>query len=98
MGFIQHGACTIIPSRPAFSSEELENMVNCYGLNRLNQLTSFLTIHLKNASSNANLLQTLKDLDEVRYCALELPSQYEEWGYSHGLALKVSKINSDTVV
>ncbi|KIJ28867.1 hypothetical protein M422DRAFT_76814 [Sphaerobolus stellatus SS14] len=35
LGYMQHGACTILPSRQAFTSEELNNMITFAGLNRL---------------------------------------------------------------
>lgn len=89
---MQHGAATLIPSRPGFSSEELINMINTCGLNRLNQIPSFLITHIKNARTNSTLLQKMKGLGEILYCALDLPREYEDWAYGNGLPIRVGRV------
>lgn len=72
-------------------------MINHCGLNRLNQITSLLTTHLKNAQSDVTLLSKLKALDEILYFAVDLPLQYQDWAYSNRLALKVSEGTKDPI-
>ncbi|KAF9240881.1 hypothetical protein BU15DRAFT_87455 [Melanogaster broomeanus] len=67
IGSLQHGSCTIQPTKIAFSSEELVEMIHQCQLNRLNQFSTFLSIHLRNARSNPKLLGYLQGLDEILF-------------------------------
>ncbi|KIK99040.1 hypothetical protein PAXRUDRAFT_823210 [Paxillus rubicundulus Ve08.2h10] len=88
IGSLRHGTCTIQPSIIAFSSEELIDMVHkCY-LNRLNQFSTFLSIHLRNSRSHPKLLGCLQGLDEILFSGLPLNREDEEFGYRSGLRLK----------
>ncbi|KAF8483112.1 hypothetical protein JB92DRAFT_3032722, partial [Gautieria morchelliformis] len=69
IGFLQHGACTIQPTQIAFSSEELFDMVDRCGLNRLTQFSSFLEKHLRNSYTNPRLLSLLQSLDEENWAS-----------------------------
>ena len=89
IGSLQHGSCVIQPTKIAFSSEELVDMVNRCGLNRLNQFAAFLAVHLRQSRKDAKLLSILRNLDEVLYSGLPLPRDEEEWAYSQGILLKV---------
>lgn len=88
MGFLQHGACTIQPTALPFSSDELLDMVNRCGLNRLNQFASFLGTHLRNSRTNPALLAGLKQLDELLYTGLPLAVEEEAWAREHGILVK----------
>ncbi|TCD69976.1 hypothetical protein EIP91_005565 [Steccherinum ochraceum] len=88
LGALQHGSCTIQPTKIAFSSEELLDMVNRCRLNRLNQFATFLAAHLRASRQNPKLLQTLAGFDEVLYSGLALPRDEEEWAYQNGIRLK----------
>jgi hypothetical protein len=89
IGSLRHGTCTIQPSKIAFSSEELIDMVHRCHLNRLNQFSTFLSIHLRNSRSHPKLLGCLQGLDEVLFSGLPLNREDEEFGYRSGLKLKV---------
>ncbi len=88
MGFLQHGACTIQPTALPFTSDELLDMVNRCGLNRLNQFASFLGMHLRNSRTNSALLAALKHLDELLYTGLPLAVEEEAWARQHGILVK----------
>ncbi|KAI0756673.1 acetyl-CoA synthetase-like protein [Daedaleopsis nitida] len=88
MGFLQHGSCTVQPSSMPFPSEELLDMVNRCGLNRLNQFASFLGTHLRNSRTNPALLSALKGLDELLYTGLPLAAEEEAYAYKHGLLIR----------
>jgi hypothetical protein len=90
VGFLQHGACTIQPTQIAFSSEELFDMVDQCGLNRLNLFSPFLEKHLRNSYSNPKLLSLLQSLDEVIYGGACLGSEEQNWGYNNGILMTVS--------
>ncbi|THH30067.1 hypothetical protein EUX98_g4125 [Antrodiella citrinella] len=88
LGALQHGSCTIQPTKIAFSSEELMDMVARCRLNRLNQFATFLASHLRASRQNPKLLRTLADFDEVLYSGLALPREEEDWAYQNGVRLR----------
>ncbi|KAI9058857.1 acetyl-CoA synthetase-like protein [Trametes sanguinea] len=88
MGYLQHGVCTIQPTKIAFSSEELVDMVQRCRLNRLNQFATFLAAHLRNSRTDPALLAVLQQLDELLYSGLPLAPEEEAWAYAHGILLK----------
>ncbi|KXN89924.1 hypothetical protein AN958_04928 [Leucoagaricus sp. SymC.cos] len=88
LGSLQHGSCTIQPTAMSFSSEELMDMINHCGLNRLNQFAAFLANHLRRSRTDKELLSELVGLDEVLYSGLPLPRDEEEWAYKSGIKLR----------
>ena len=89
IGSMQHGACTIKPSKIGFSSEELVDMIARCSLNRLHQFASFLGLHIRHARQNPKLLAHLKALDTIMYSGLPLPSEEEEFANQTGLNIIV---------
>lgn len=90
MGSIQHGSCTIQPSKIGFSSEELVDMINRCDLNRLHQFATFLSVHIRHAHNNPKLLAHMQSLDTIIFSGLPLPQEDEEYAYQSGLKLMVS--------
>lgn len=88
IGSLQHGACTVQLTRIMFSSEELLDMIQHCGLNRLNQFSTFLTNHLRQSRQNPKLLKALRHLDEVLYSGIPLDRDDENWAYQNGLKVK----------
>ncbi|KAL1951670.1 hypothetical protein VTO73DRAFT_819 [Trametes versicolor] len=88
MGYLQHGVCTIQPTKIAFSSEELMDMVHRCRLNRLNQFATFLAAHLRRSQNDPALFAVLKGLDELLYSGLPLAAEEEAWAYANGILLK----------
>ncbi|KAI0639736.1 acetyl-CoA synthetase-like protein [Trametes polyzona] len=88
IGYLQHGVCTIQPTKIAFSSEELMDMVRRCRLNRLNQFATFLAGHLRRSRNDSALLAVLKQLDELLYSGLPLAQEEEAWAYANGILLK----------
>jgi len=89
LGNLQHGSCTIQPSKIAFSTDELVEMVERCGLNRLNQFSTFLSTHLTTSRRDARILALLSNLDEVIHSGLPLPREDEDWAYRNKINLKV---------
>ena len=89
IGALQHGTCTIQPTKIAFSSEELVDMILRCHLNRLNQFSTFLSSHLRNARSHPKLLGQLRSLSEIIFSGLPLCREDEEFAYHNGLKIKV---------
>jgi hypothetical protein len=89
LGSLQHGSCTIQPTKIAFSQYELMDMVTRCHINRLNQFAGFLVTNIRAARDNPQLLRLLQSLDEIAYSGLPLPQDEEKWAYSQGLQLKV---------
>ncbi|KAG1761936.1 hypothetical protein EDD22DRAFT_980000 [Suillus occidentalis] len=81
IGALQHGSCVIQPTKIAFSSEELIDMIHRCQLNRLNQFSTFLSIHLRNS-------RTKPQTSWIPSNGLSLPREDEDWSYKHGLNLK----------
>ncbi|KAN0100713.1 hypothetical protein V8E55_000697 [Tylopilus felleus] len=88
IGSLQHGTCTIQPTKIAFSSEELLDMILRCDLNRLNQFSTFLSAHLRNARSHAKLLGHLRNLSEIIFSGLPLPREDEEFAYRNEIKIK----------
>lgn len=91
LGSLQHGSCTIQPSKIMFSPDELVDMIVRCHLNRLNQFAAFLATNIRAARQSPKLLSLLQNLDEIAYSGLPLPQDEETWAYSQGLQLKVRK-------
>ena len=87
-GSLQHGSCTVQPTKITFSSAELLDMITRCRLNRLNQFATFLATQLRASRSDPKLLDALRNLDEVLYSGLMLPRDDEEWAYRNGILLK----------
>lgn len=87
LGSMQHGSCTIQPTKIAFSPEELTDMITRCGLNRLNQFATFLSTQLRSSRSDPKLLHLLQGLDDILYSGLPLPQEDEKWALDHGLRL-----------
>lgn len=68
-------------------------MVHRCGLNRLNQFSTFISSHFRNARENPKLLVDLQMLDSILYSGLPMPQEEEDWAYRNGLKLSVSEIN-----
>lgn len=66
-------------------------MIKRCGLNRLHQFATFLSTHIRHARQNPKLLALLQSLDTVLYSGLPLPREDEEFAYSSGLNLVVSR-------
>jgi len=88
IGALQHGTCTIQPTKLPFPSTELVDMINQCGLNRLTQFASFVAGHIRNAREDPHLLGMLQGLDEVLHAGLPLPAEEEEWARHNGILLR----------
>ncbi|KIJ68334.1 hypothetical protein HYDPIDRAFT_81995 [Hydnomerulius pinastri MD-312] len=88
IGGLQHGTCTIQPTKIGFSSEELVDMVHRCHLNRLSQFSTFLSTHLRNSRSNPKLLGYLQSLDQIVFSGLPLNREDGEWAHRSGLQMR----------
>ncbi|KAJ4486270.1 acetyl-CoA synthetase-like protein [Lentinula aciculospora] len=88
MGSIQHGSCVIQPTTISFSSEELMDMIQTCGLNRLNQFAAFLAMQLQTSRNHPKLLSMLSNLDEVLYSGMPLPRLEQEWALQNHVKLR----------
>ncbi|KAH7931106.1 acetyl-CoA synthetase-like protein [Leucogyrophana mollusca] len=88
IGALQHGSCVIQPTKIAFSSQELVDMIHRCHLNRLNQFSTFLSTHLRNSREDPKLLGLLQSLDQILFTGLPLGREDEDWAYRNGLKLR----------
>lgn len=86
---IVYGSCTIQPTKIAFSSEELKDMVQRCGLNRLAQFATFLSIHIRHSKNDPQLLSMLQNLDEVMYAGIPIGREEEDWALAKGMNVVV---------
>lgn len=86
---IQFGSCVVQPTTLSFDANELISMIRHCGVNRLNQFATFLQSHFRSARLDQKLLTMLKNLDEVLYSGLALPSEEEIWARKNGIKLRV---------
>lgn len=89
IGILQHGSCVVQPTKQAFPSEELIEMVHGCGMNRLNLFGSFLGMHLRKSRTDPKLLHSLSLLDEVLFTGLAPPREEEDWAYKNGIKIRV---------
>ncbi|KAI0684041.1 acetyl-CoA synthetase-like protein [Cytidiella melzeri] len=87
LGFMQHGSCTVQPTKVAFSSAELVDMITRCGLTRLNQFATFLSPHLRASRKDPELLEYLRGLDDIQVSGLALPHEDEQWALKHRIRL-----------
>lgn len=90
LGSLQHGSCVIQPTTISFSSEELIDMIQRCGLNRLNQFAAFLAMHIQTSRTNAELLSMLTNLDEVLYSGMPLPRDEQKFASEAGIKIRVN--------
>ncbi|CCM00577.1 uncharacterized protein FIBRA_02612 [Fibroporia radiculosa] len=95
LGSLQHGSCTVQPTRIDFSSDELLDIIARCGLNRLNQFPSFLGIHMRNSRQDSKLLAQLCALDEIFYSGQPLPREDEEWMYKNNMNVTNTFANTE---
>jgi acyl-coenzyme A synthetase/AMP-(fatty) acid ligase len=88
IGAIHNGACTIQPTKPGFSSDEMVDMVRRCSLNCIRQFGTFLSIHLRAARHDATVLAALQSMDEAFYCGIGLLAEDEAFAYQHGIKLR----------
>ncbi|KAF7329492.1 AMP-binding domain-containing protein [Mycena kentingensis (nom. inval.)] len=88
LGTLQHGSCTIQPTRPGFSSAELVRMHDECGLNRLHQYPQHLSKHLRSSRTDADVLRVLQSLDDVRYSAMPLDKEDDKWAFENEVTLQ----------
>ncbi|CAL1713797.1 unnamed protein product [Somion occarium] len=87
MGAIQHGSCTIQPTKVPYSAEEVLDMIQMCRLNRINVYSPLLTSLLRQSKKDKEFLTALARLDEVLYTGLALPKEDEDWAYNNGIKL-----------
>lgn len=90
IGSMLNGSCIIQPSTPAFSPDELQNMITRCHLNRLGRFPAFLEADLRRSRESPEFLALLQRLEEIQYFGASLNPVEEEWAYLQGLNLRTS--------
>ncbi|KAK7043985.1 hypothetical protein VNI00_008153 [Paramarasmius palmivorus] len=88
LGSLQHGACTVQPSKLPFTSSELIDMIANAGVNRIYQFSAFLSMHFRSARQDPKLASLLASLDEILTCGMPLPREDQDWAQKNGLHLR----------
>ncbi|KAI0645753.1 acetyl-CoA synthetase-like protein [Trametes meyenii] len=87
-GYLQHGACTVQPTKLAFTPEDLKDMVARCGLTHLNLYATFLTRHLHASRDDPALLSVLRQLDKIFYSGLSLAADDEAYACEQGIPIR----------
>ncbi|KAK7682328.1 hypothetical protein QCA50_014532 [Cerrena zonata] len=80
MGAIQHGSCTVQPTKVPYDTDELLDMIKSCNLNRINIYSPPLTTFLRISKQDQEVLRALTQLDDVLYSGLALPQEEEGLG------------------
>jgi len=95
IGSMLNGSCIIQPSTPAFSPDELQNMITRCHLNRLGRFPAFLEADLRRSRESPEFLALLQRLEEIQYFGASLNPVEEERAYLQGLNLRASNRHND---
>jgi acyl-coenzyme A synthetase/AMP-(fatty) acid ligase len=88
IGALHNGSAVCQPTKPAFGSDELIDMVERCGLNCLRQFGTFLSYHLRAARRNPAVLEALRSLDEAFFCGIGLLPEDEDFAAKNGVNLR----------
>jgi acyl-coenzyme A synthetase/AMP-(fatty) acid ligase len=88
IGALHNGACVLQTTRPAFSSDEMLDMVTRCGLNCIRQFGTFLSIHINAARYDSAIMAALRSMDEVFYCGIGLLPEDEAFALKNGIKLR----------
>ena len=69
-------------------------MISRCGLNRLRQMSAFLSRYLHECKTSPKLLEALVQLDEVQYGGSALGSEEEAWALKNNINLRVNRISA----
>lgn len=89
LGAVGAGSCTVQPSGPAVTPEELYALIEQGGLNTIMLYSTFLANLLQTSRKDKRLLQALRSLRLILYMGVALDQDDEEWGYSEESDLKL---------
>lgn len=75
-----------------FSTEELLEMIEQCGLNRIAVYATFLSTHIRNAQKDEKVLKAMQALRQILHTGVSLNREEEDWAFAHDLSLTVSFI------
>jgi hypothetical protein len=87
---IQRRACVIQPSTIAYSTQELLELSDTQGLNRLFSFSPYLKPHLDKAKSDERTLDCLRGMRQIIYSGVPLDDSVVGWAFESGIPLMVS--------
>ncbi|KAF8522637.1 acetyl-CoA synthetase-like protein [Hysterangium stoloniferum] len=79
--------CLIQPNRIDFNLDELADLINIAGANRIIQFTPILRSHLEAAQRDPSLLQLFKQMRQITYAGMPLATQWEDWAVGQGIPI-----------
>ncbi|KAJ7182755.1 hypothetical protein C8R43DRAFT_868796 [Mycena crocata] len=90
------GYCTAQSPTMGMSTEELMRMVKTCGLNRMAVYATFLSIYIKAAHTDPNVLRALQSFRQIVYAGVALNREDEEWAYTNRLPVTGMYATSET--
>lgn len=90
LGCLYTGSCIVKPSHTRrYSIEELFNMVNLCGLNRMTTYGTWLAPQIQAAKKNPELLRLLQEMRTVSYGGVPISVADDDWCFQNGIPLMV---------
>ncbi|KAM6499520.1 hypothetical protein JOM56_005028 [Amanita muscaria] len=87
LGCLYTGSCIVQPSKRRFSTEELSNMVNVCGLNRMTTFGTWLAPHIQAAKKDPVVLKLLQVMRTVSYGGVPISIANDDWCFQNGIPL-----------
>jgi len=91
IGCLYSGSCFVQPLRMRFSTDELENMVNVCGLNRLTHYGTYLSFNIEVARKDSKMLKLLQEMRIVSYDGVPISVEDDDWCFQKGIPLIVGQ-------
>ncbi|KAJ6522267.1 hypothetical protein B0H19DRAFT_1224039 [Mycena capillaripes] len=88
--------CTAQSPAMAMSTEELMSMIRFCGLNRMAVYATFLSVYIKAAQKDQEVLLALRAFRQIVHTGVALNRQDEKWAYTHRIPITTLYATSET--
>ncbi|KAJ6600810.1 putative amp-CoA ligase [Mycena sp. CBHHK59/15] len=96
LGAAYRGYCTAQSPAVGMSTEELMKMVKTCGLNRMAVYATFLSVYIKDAQKDPEVLKALQGFRQIVHAGVSLNREDEEWAYANDLPITAMYATSET--
>ncbi|KAJ6598423.1 hypothetical protein DFH09DRAFT_1394686 [Mycena vulgaris] len=90
------GTLAHVASLACMSTKELMRMVKTCGLNRMATYATFLSVYIKAAQTDPEVLMALQSFRQIVHAGVALNREDEEWAYAHNLPITAMYTTSET--
>ncbi|KAJ7016166.1 putative amp-CoA ligase [Mycena alexandri] len=90
------GFTTVQTSSMGMPTDELIELIDTCGLNRVAMYAPFLSVHIKAAQGDPTVLSALRNCRQILHTGVSLNAEDENWAYDHGLPITSMYGTSET--